>query len=84
MSEAHGARQEHGRFNLSAWALTHKPLIGFLMVIALLAGVRAYNGLGRDEDPPFTNQSTTFQQGYDPRYTDPLGRTWYARVTYKF
>ena len=54
MSEAHGARQEHGGFNLSAWALTHKPLIGFLMVIALLAGVRAYNGLGRDEDPPFT------------------------------
>ncbi|MRX11057.1 TonB-dependent receptor [Pseudoduganella sp. FT25W] len=37
-----------------------------------------------DEDPPFTNQSTTFQQGYDPRYTDPLGRTWYARLTYKF
>jgi iron complex outermembrane receptor protein len=37
-----------------------------------------------DEDPPFTNQSTTFQQGYDPRYTDPLGRTWYARITYKF
>jgi len=37
-----------------------------------------------DEDPPFTNQSTTFQQGYDPRYTDPLGRTYYARLTYKF
>jgi iron complex outermembrane receptor protein len=37
-----------------------------------------------DEDPPYTNQSTTFQQGYDPRYTDPLGRTWYARLTYKF
>jgi iron complex outermembrane receptor protein len=37
-----------------------------------------------DQEPPFTNQSTTFQQGYDPRYTDPLGRTWYARITYKF
>jgi iron complex outermembrane receptor protein len=37
-----------------------------------------------DEDPPYTNQSTTFQQGYDPRYTDPLGRTYYARLTYKF
>jgi len=37
-----------------------------------------------DEDPPYTNQSTTFQQGYDPRYTDPLGRTWYARLSYKF
>ena len=54
MSAGQGARQEHGGFNLSAWALTHKPLIGFLMVIALLAGLRAYQGLGRDEDPPFT------------------------------
>ena len=37
-----------------------------------------------DEDPPYTNQTTTFQQGYDPRYTDPLGRTFYVRATYKF
>jgi len=45
---------EHGGFNASAWALNHKPLIGFLMVIALFAGFRAYQDLGRDEDPPFT------------------------------
>ena len=43
-----------GGFNASAWALAHKPLIGFLMVIALFAGLRAYNDLGREEDPPFT------------------------------
>ena len=48
------APQDHSGFNLSAWALTHKPLIGFLMVVALFAGFRAYNDLGRDEDPPFT------------------------------
>ena len=46
--------RDHSGFNLSAWALTHKPLIGFLMVVALFAGFRAYNDLGRDEDPPFT------------------------------
>src|SRR5689334_15767596 len=49
-----GARSEHSGFNASAWALNHKPLIGFLMVIALFAGLRAYQHLGRDEDPPFT------------------------------
>src|SRR5689334_22892654 len=49
-----GARSEHSGFNASAWALNHKPLIGFLMVIALFAGFRAYQDLGRDEDPPFT------------------------------
>lgn len=37
-----------------------------------------------DTEPPFTNQVTNFQLGYDPRYTDPLGRTVYARLTYKF
>jgi multidrug efflux pump subunit AcrB len=45
---------DHGAFNLSAWALNHKPLIGFLMVIALFAGFSSYKDLGRDEDPPFT------------------------------
>ncbi|MDB5749012.1 MAG: TonB-dependent receptor [Massilia sp.] len=37
-----------------------------------------------DEEPPFTNQVTNFQLGYDPRFTDPLGRTVYMRLTYKF
>jgi iron complex outermembrane receptor protein len=37
-----------------------------------------------DQDPPYSNQSTNFQQGYDPRYTDPLGATVFMRATYKF
>ncbi|MFC4931775.1 TonB-dependent receptor [Massilia sp. GCM10023247] len=37
-----------------------------------------------DEEPPFTNQVTNFQLGYDPRYTDPLGMTVYMRLTAKF
>jgi iron complex outermembrane receptor protein len=37
-----------------------------------------------DEDPPFTIQSTTFQRGYDPRFTDPRGRTYMVRASYKF
>jgi iron complex outermembrane receptor protein len=37
-----------------------------------------------DSNPPYTNQGTTFQSGYDPRYTDPLGRTFYIKATYKF
>ncbi|MBB5606723.1 MULTISPECIES: TonB-dependent receptor [unclassified Janthinobacterium] len=37
-----------------------------------------------NEDPPFSNQTGTFQSGYDPRFTDPLGRTFYVRATYKF
>ncbi|MBS0449138.1 MAG: TonB-dependent receptor [Proteobacteria bacterium] len=37
-----------------------------------------------DRDPPFSNQAFTFQQGYDPRFADPTGRTWYARGNYSF
>jgi len=37
-----------------------------------------------DTKPPFSNQGTTFQQGYDPRLTDPYGRTLTARVNVSF
>jgi iron complex outermembrane receptor protein len=37
-----------------------------------------------DRDPPFTNQSTTFQLGYDPTYYDARARFVYAKATYTF
>ena len=37
-----------------------------------------------DTNPPFTNQSWQFQQGYDPSYYDPNARFIYASVTYSF
>lgn len=37
-----------------------------------------------DEDPPRSVQATTFQRGYDPRFTDPRGRTFLVRAGYKF
>ncbi|MDY0012912.1 MAG: efflux RND transporter permease subunit, partial [Rhodocyclaceae bacterium] len=41
-------------FNLSGWALSHPRLVRFFMVLVLIAGVQAYFGLGRAEDPDFT------------------------------
>jgi iron complex outermembrane receptor protein len=35
-----------------------------------------------DTNPPYTNQGTSFQAGYDPQYADPRGRFIYGRVTY--
>jgi iron complex outermembrane receptor protein len=37
-----------------------------------------------DRNPPLSYQTNTFQAGYDPRYTDPIGRTYYVRGTYSF
>jgi iron complex outermembrane receptor protein len=37
-----------------------------------------------DRNAPFSNQAATFQVGYDPRFADPTGRTYYARGSYSF
>jgi iron complex outermembrane receptor protein len=37
-----------------------------------------------DRDPPFTNQQSSMQVGYDPSYADPRGRVWYARAGYRW
>ena len=40
--------------NLSEWAIRHRALTIYLMVVTLIAGAYAYMNLGRNEDPPFT------------------------------
>jgi iron complex outermembrane recepter protein len=37
-----------------------------------------------DRAPPFSNQSTFGQVMYDPRYADPRGRVFYAKLTFAF
>jgi iron complex outermembrane receptor protein len=37
-----------------------------------------------DRDPPFSNQNYYFLAGYDPTYTDPRGRFFYASIAYSF
>ena len=43
-----------GKFNLSAWAVAHRSLTGFLIALIFAAGLMAYQRLGRGEDPHFT------------------------------
>ncbi|MFT8419088.1 MAG: efflux RND transporter permease subunit [Acetobacter sp.] len=40
--------------NLSDWAIRHRALVLFFMLVIAVAGVRSYFNLGRNEDPPFT------------------------------
>jgi multidrug efflux pump len=42
------------RFNISRWALEHRALTRYLLVVFLALGAAAYFQLGQDEDPPFT------------------------------
>ncbi|BBK33287.1 multidrug efflux pump subunit AcrB [Stella humosa] len=41
-------------FNLSAWAIAHRALVLYLMLVVAAGGVYAYVKLGRAEDPNFT------------------------------
>lgn len=43
-----------GRFNLSAWAIAHRPLVLFMILLLGAAGTYSYLNLGRAEDPSFT------------------------------
>src|SRR5712672_1578894 len=42
------------RFNLSQWAITHRALVLFMILVLGAAGAYAYLNLGRGEDPSFT------------------------------
>jgi len=42
------------KFNLSDWALEHRSLVWYFMLVFVLAGVFSYLNLGREEDPNFT------------------------------
>jgi multidrug efflux pump subunit AcrB len=41
------------QLNLSEWALNHRSLIAYFMIVAVAAGVLAYFRVGRSEDPSF-------------------------------
>ncbi|KPZ09177.1 efflux RND transporter permease subunit [Pseudomonas syringae group genomosp. 3] len=41
-------------FNLSEWALRHRQVVLYLMIVLAIVGAVSYTKLGQSEDPPFT------------------------------
>ena len=37
-----------------------------------------------DREPPYSNHGEVFQANYDPRFSDPTGRKYYARASFQF
>lgn len=77
------AEPQAQRFNISRWALEHRALTRYLMVVLMLLGIAAYFQLGQDEDPPFAFRvmvvraywpGTTAQQMAE-QVTDKIERT---------
>jgi multidrug efflux pump len=50
--------------NLSRWALSHQQMVGFLLVLAAVAGLFSYMALGRKEDPEFTVKTMMITVGW--------------------
>ena len=52
------------RFNLSQWALNHRSLVIYLMIVAVAAGMLSFFRLGRSEDPSFIIKTMVVQAAW--------------------
>ena len=46
-------------FNLSEWALNHRPIVQFLLIVIALGSIFSFTRLGQLEDPNFSVPSMT-------------------------
>lgn len=49
------------KFNLSDWALEHRSLVWYFMIVSIIAGAFSFINLGREEDPSFTIKTMLIQ-----------------------
>ena len=52
------------RFNLSEWAIRHRSLVTYFMLVIVVAGIGSYLRLGRSEDPDFTVKTMVVQAAW--------------------
>jgi multidrug efflux pump len=50
--------------NLSEWALKHRSVVAYFMIIAVIAGIFSYFRLGRSEDPSFIIKTMVVQAAW--------------------
>ena len=51
-------------FNLSQWALSHRSIVAYLMIVAVAAGLASFYRLGRSEDPSFIIKTMVVQAAW--------------------
>jgi multidrug efflux pump subunit AcrB len=60
------------RTNLSAWAVSHRAVVLFLIIASSLAGAYSYANLGRAEDPSFTIKTMIVQAAWPGATADQM------------
>ena len=71
------------RGNLSAWALHHRALTVFAMLMLAATGIWAYTGLGRAEDPAFTIKDMIIAVDWPGAGADEMSRQVTDRIERK-
>ncbi|WP_421367904.1 efflux RND transporter permease subunit [Agrobacterium tumefaciens] len=70
-------------FNLSDWAIDHKSLVWYFMIVSLIAGTFSYLKLGREEDPSFTIKTMIIQAEWPGASAEEMARQVTDRIEKK-
>ena len=71
------------RFNLSDWALEHRSLVWYFMIVFIFAGWWSYWDLGREEDPTFTIKTMVIQANWPGASAEETTRQVTERIERK-
>lgn len=71
------------KFNLSDWALEHRSLVWYFMLVFVLAGVFSYHNLGREEDPNFTIKTMVISAQWPGASAEEVARQVTDRIEKK-
>ncbi|MES5100069.1 efflux RND transporter permease subunit [Agrobacterium sp. BA1120] len=70
-------------FNLSDWALEHRSLVWYFMIVFVIAGAFSYVKLGREEDPSFTIKTMIIQAEWPGASAGEMARQVTDRIEKK-
>ncbi|TBU78475.1 efflux RND transporter permease subunit [Phytopseudomonas daroniae] len=70
-------------FNLSAWALHHRQIVLYLMLLLGIVGALSYSKLGQSEDPPFTFKAMVVQTNWPGATAEQVARQVTERIEKK-
>lgn len=70
-------------FNLSAWALRHREIVLYIMLLLAIVGGISYTKLGQSEDPPFTFKAMVIRTNWPGASAEEVSRQVTERIEKK-
>lgn len=70
-------------FNLSAWALRHRQIVLYIMLLFAVVGALSYSKLGQSEDPPFTFKAMVIRANWPGASAEEVSRQVTERIEKK-